>query len=72
MTALGHAWAVNFGSMSTASNALLAVTDLPGELLAPFALLLGLAILPAGALVTLIGTGWKGLRHSFPAVESRW
>ncbi len=69
MTALGHAWAVNFGSMSTAFNALLAVTDLPGELLAPFsALLLGLAILPAGALVTLIGTGWKGLRHSFPAV----
>ncbi len=69
MTALGHAWAVNFGSMSTAFSALLAVTDLPGELLAPFsALLLGLAILPAGALVTLIGTGWKGLRHSFPAV----
>ncbi|NMD27634.1 MAG: L-lactate permease [Chloroflexi bacterium] len=69
MTALGHAWAVNFGSMSTAFTSLLVVTDLPGELLAPFsALLLGLAILPAGVLVTLIGTGWKGLRHSFPAL----
>jgi len=69
MTALGHAWAVNFGSMSTAFTALLAVTDLPGGLLAPFsALLLGLAILPAGALVAFIGTGWKGLRHSFPAL----
>jgi lactate permease len=47
----------------------LVFTKLPGEALAPFsALLLGLAILPAGALVTLVGTGWKGLRHSFPAL----
>ena len=69
MTALGHAWAVNFGSMSTAFTSLLVVTGLPGALLAPFsALLLGLAILPAGALVTLVGTGWKGLRRSFPAL----
>ena len=67
MTAIGHAWAVNFGSMATAFQALMAVTGLSGAVLAPkAAILLGLAILPSGMIVAVLGSGWKGLRHTFP------
>jgi lactate permease len=67
MTAIGHAWAVNFGSMATAFQALTAVTGLSGAVLAPkAAILLGLAILPSGMIVAVLGSGWKGLWHTFP------
>jgi lactate permease len=66
MASIGHGWAVNFGSLATSFQTLLAVTGLPGELLAPMAaLLLGIACLPSGLLVALIGCGWKGLKRAF-------
>lgn len=66
MASIGHGWAVTFGSLASAFQTLLAVTGLPGEVLAPFsALLLGIACLPSGLLVALIGNGWKGLKRAF-------
>lgn len=69
MACLGHGWAVNFGSMATSFQALIAVTGLPGEQLAPdAAILLGLSAFVCGALVALIAGGWKGLLRGLPAV----
>ncbi len=69
MACIGHGWAVNFGSLATSFQTLMAVTNLPGEMLAPAAaLLLGVASFACGAIVALVGTGWKGLRRSLPAV----
>jgi len=66
MTSIGHGWAVTFGSLATSFQTLMAVTGLPGEVLAPMAaLLLGIACLPSGLLVALIGNGWKGVRRAF-------
>jgi lactate permease len=69
MASVGHGWAVNFGSLATSFQSLLAVTGLPGELLAPAAaVLLGIASFGCGILVAYVGAGWKGLWHSLPAV----
>ena len=69
MAAIGHGWAVSFGSLASAFQTLMAVTGLPGEVLAPFAaLLLGIACIPSGLLVALIGNGWKGLKRAFAPV----
>lgn len=69
MAALGHGWAVNFGSLATSFQSLLAVTGLPGEMLAPAAaVVLGIASFGCGMLVAYVGAGWKGLWHSLPAV----
>jgi len=69
MACLGHGWAVNFGSMATSFQTLIAVTGLPGEQLAPdAAILLGIAAFACGALVALIAGGWKGMLRSLPAV----
>ncbi|HEY9076405.1 MAG TPA: L-lactate permease [Anaerolineaceae bacterium] len=69
MACLGHGWAVNFGSLATSFQTLLAVTNLPGELLgAPSAVLLGISSFFCGTLVALIAGGWKGVRHTLPAV----
>ena len=66
MASIGHGWAVTFGSLASSFQTLMAVTGLPGELLAPLsALLLGIACLPSGLLVAFIGTGWKGLKRAF-------
>jgi len=66
MASIGHGWAVSFGSLATSFQTLIAVTGLPGEALAPMAaLLLGIACLPSGLLVALIGNGWKGVRRAF-------
>ncbi len=66
MAAIGHGWAVTFGSLASSFQALMAVTGLPGEVLAPMAaLFLGIACLPSGLLVALIGNGWKGLKRAF-------
>jgi lactate permease len=69
MAAVGHGWAVNFGSLATSFQSLLAVTGLPGEILAPAAaVVLGIASFGCGILVAYVGSGWKGLWHSVPAV----
>ncbi len=69
MAAIGHGWAVTFGSLASSFQTLMAVTGLPGEVLAPMAaLLLGIACLPSGLLVALIGEGWKGLKRAFVPV----
>jgi lactate permease len=65
MAAIGHGWAVSFGSLASSFQSLMAITGLPGELLAPFAaILLGIACIPSGLLVALIGNGWKGLKRA--------
>jgi lactate permease len=69
MACLGHGWAVNFGSMATSFQTLLAVTNLPGPTLAPdAAILLGLASIACGSLVAFIAGGWKGFVRTFPYV----
>ncbi|MEA3327550.1 MAG: L-lactate permease [Chloroflexota bacterium] len=69
IASFGHGWAVTFGSLATSFQSLMAVTGLPGEMLAPLtALLLGIACLPSGLLVALIGSGWKGLKHALVPV----
>ncbi len=69
MAAIGHSWAVNYGSLASAFQALIAVTGLPGAMLAPAAaILLGVCCFFCGAIVVTVGNGWKGLRHSFPAL----
>lgn len=69
MSCIGHGWAVNFGSLATSFQTLLAVTNLPGTLLGPpSAVLLGISALPCGLIVAFIGGGWQGIRRTFPAV----
>ncbi len=70
MAAIGHGWAVTFGSLATSFQSLIAVTGLPGETLAPMsALLLGIAAIPSGLLVVLIGRGWRGVKRAlFPVL----
>ncbi len=69
MACIGHGWAVNFGSLATSFQTLMAVTNLPGEILAPqAALLLGIAAFPCGAVVAGVACGRSGLLRSLPAV----
>jgi lactate permease len=69
MACLGHGWAVNFGSLATSFQTLMAVTGLPGPLLAPDAgVLLGFSSFVCGALVAFVASGWKGLRQTLPVV----
>lgn len=69
MACIGHGWAVNYGSLATSFQTLMAVTGLPGELLAPdSAWLLGLSAYVCGAIVALVAGGWRGLMRSLPAV----
>jgi lactate permease len=66
---VGHGWAVNFGSLATSFQTLIAVTGLPGEVMAPAAaLLLGLACFVCGALVAFISGGGKGLLRALPVI----
>lgn len=66
---IGHAWGVTFGSLGSSFIALLGVTGMPADLLAPdAAFLLGLAAIGCGLLVALAYAGWKGLIHALPAV----
>ena len=69
MASIGHGWAVTFGSLATSFMALMAATDLPGEILAPeAALLLGAASAVCGAIVAHAGSGWKGMLRGLPAI----
>ena len=67
MAALGHGWAVTFGSLGTSFVALTAVTGLAGEVLAhDAALVLGLAGFFSGGLVAFVSAGWGGFLRSIP------
>ncbi|HNY84310.1 MAG TPA: L-lactate permease [Anaerolineaceae bacterium] len=69
MAAIGHNWSVNFGVMAAAFNALIGVTGMPKETLAsPSSILLAIPIIPGGLMIALIGGGWRGVKHLFPAV----
>ena len=69
MACLGHGWAVNFGSLATSFQSLLAVTNLPGELLGPpAAVLMGISALPGGLMVAFIAGGWSGLKRTLRVV----
>ena len=69
MASLGTGWSVSFGSMGTSFQLMNALTGLAPEVLAPdSALLLGLTAIPCGIAVAFVAGGWKGLRHTFPAV----
>jgi len=69
MASVGHGWAVNYGSLATSYQSLLAVTNLPGELLAAdAAILLGISCYVGGLLVAVVASGWKGLLRGLPAV----
>lgn len=66
---VGHSWSVTFGSLAASFQALIAATGLPGEsMAASSALLLGLAGVLCGALVSYLGDGWRGLRRLMPVV----
>ena len=67
MASVGHAWGITFGSMASSFQALIAVSGLPGPLLAPAsAFLLGTAALACGVLVCFIADGWQGVSSMLP------
>ncbi len=69
MTSLGHGWAVNFGSLATSFQTLMAVTGVAGPDLAPeAAVLLGASSFVCGAVVAHVSSGWKGLLRGLPAI----
>ncbi|MBN1119965.1 MAG: L-lactate permease [Anaerolineae bacterium] len=69
MASIGHGWAVSFGSLATSFLALLAATNLPGEVIAPdAALMLGIASFFCGAIVAVIGGGWRGMLRTLPVI----
>ncbi|MBN1963074.1 MAG: L-lactate permease [Anaerolineae bacterium] len=66
---LGHGWAVTFGSLASSFIALVGVTGLDPDLLAPpAALLLGVMAFGSGLLAAHAFAGWRGLRRALPAV----
>lgn len=63
---IGHGWAVNFGSLGSAFNALLSTTNLNAADLAPTAaLFLCVAALITGLMVSHAADGWPGVRRLF-------
>jgi lactate permease len=67
MASVGHAWGITFGSMASSFQALIAVSGLPGPLLAPAsAFLLGTVALACGVMVCFIADGWQGVRSMLP------
>jgi lactate permease len=67
---IGHGWAVNFGSLGTSFQALIAATGLPAEMLAPSAaIFLGIACLVTGPMVAHAAGGWPAVfRLSLPVL----
>ncbi|MCJ7518425.1 MAG: L-lactate permease [Anaerolineaceae bacterium] len=66
MASIGHAWSVTFGSMASSFQSMMAITNLPGEVLAPsLAVLLGIAAVVSGFLVTYVADGIQGIKSTF-------
>ena len=66
MASIGHAWGVSFGSMASSFQTMMAITNLPGDVLAPaVAVLLGIAAIVSGILVTYIADGVRGIKSTF-------
>lgn len=69
MACLGHAWAVTFGTIGAAFNALVTVSGYQAENLAgESALLLGLAVFPCMTLILFISQKWRGILHGLPVL----
>jgi lactate permease len=67
--AIGHSWSVTFGSMGASFQALMAVTGLDYQHLAPWsASLLGIAAFLCGICAVHVFGGWKMVRHSLVAI----
>lgn len=67
--AIGHSWAVTFGSMGASFQALMAVTGLGYESLAGCcALLLGICTFLCGIFSVHVYGGWKSIAHCLPAL----
>ena len=65
MASIGHGWAVTFGSLASSFQTLIAVTGLPGEMLAPFSLLLlGVSCYVCGMIVAFLAGGKEGLKRN--------
>ncbi len=58
IASIGHGWAVNYGSLATSFQTLMAVTNLPGEFLAPeSSILLGIGCFVSGIIVARVAGG---------------
>ena len=67
--AIGHSWAVNYGSMGSSFLTLIAQSGLSGYELAPWSsLLLGVTCLGCGFLAVWIDKGWSSVRQAWPAL----
>ncbi len=67
--AIGHSWSVTFGDMASSFQAMMAVTGLPGEVLAPAAsFFLGVACFGCGLAAVWTFRGWRSLRQAWPAL----
>ncbi|MCF8080330.1 MAG: L-lactate permease [Desulfobacterales bacterium] len=67
--AIGHCWSVTFGSMAASFQAMIAVTGLAADFLAPWAgIYLGLAAYLCGLFAVHVYGGWKTVRHSLVAL----
>ena len=67
--ALGHSWAVTFGSLATSFILLSTVTGIPGEKLAPApALMLGVLCYVTGLMIAHVLDGWRGMRRALPYI----
>lgn len=63
---LGHGWAVNFGSLGSSFQALINVSGIPAEVLAPSsAVFLGVICLVTGPMIAHAAAGWPAVRRSF-------
>ncbi len=67
--AAGHSWSVTFGDIASSFNALIAVTELPGEQLAPWsALLLGVTCFGCGIAAAHSHEGFRSVRRGALAI----
>jgi lactate permease len=67
--AIGHSWAVNFGSMGSSFLTLMAQSGLSGYALAPWSsFLLGVTCLGCGILAAWVDRGWSSVRQAWPAL----
>ncbi len=67
--AIGHGWAVTFGSLAASFVMLVNVSGVPGDRLAPAtALMLGAFAYVCGLLAAHAFDGWRGVRRAIPYV----